>query len=57
MQHRICPLLLRLMRRAGSNHDESNHDEERAVSLLWVVCGFGENNLTHSTSLAHTGNR
>jgi len=45
------------MRRAESNHDESNHDEERAVSLLWVVCGFEESSLAHSTNLAHTGNR
>lgn len=42
MQHRVCPLLTRLMRRAESNQDESNHDEERAVSLLWVVCGLEE---------------
>ena len=52
MQHRVCPLLTRLMRRA-----ESNHDEERAVSLLWVVCGFQEVSLAHSTNPAHTVNR
>jgi hypothetical protein len=45
MQHRVCPLLTRLMRRA-----ESNHDEERAVELLWVVCGFTGPNLAHAVN-------
>jgi len=40
------------MRRA-----ESNHDEERAVELLWVVCGFGDSTIASAGSLAHTVNR
>jgi len=36
MHRKICPLLVSLMRRA-----EAVGDDERAVSLLWAVCGFG----------------